>query len=137
VDKSSHEREQLRGFSLAVLDELQISTSEWALEPLRTTTSVRGLCEAARDMVEMCEDLPADQVAALDARLVREGLPTLSLMRDARYRDFLRVLSRGRIESAEEFRLVNSYISDVDSPHLSPEARSTANALLGEFESTG
>ena len=88
-------------------------------------------------MVEMCEDLPADQVAALDARLDRDGLPTLRLMRDARYRDFLRVLSRGRIESAEEFRLVNSYVSDGDSPHLSPETRSTANALLGEFESTG
>jgi hypothetical protein len=73
----------------------------------------------------------------LDKRLARDGLPTLSLLRDARYRDFLRVLSRGRIESSEEFRLVGSYLSDVDSTHLSPEVRVAANALLGEYESTG
>ena len=133
--KSLHEGEQLREFSLAVLDELQVAPSDWALEPLRTTTSVRGLREAARDMVEMCEDLSTEQVAALDARLARAGLPTLSLMRDARYRDFLRVLSRGRIASEDECRLVSSYVSDVESAALSPDARSVAHALLDEFES--
>jgi hypothetical protein len=85
-------------------------------------------------MVEMCEDLAPDQVAALDARLERDGLPTLSRMRDRRYRSLLAVLARGRIESDDEFRLVNSFVCEVDSPHLSGAARAKANALLGEYE---
>lgn len=134
---SSHEREQLRRFVLTILDELRIPIREQALAPLQTAASIRGLREATRDMVEMCEALSADQVASLDARLARSGLPTLFLMRDGRYRDFLRVLTRGQINSAEEFRLVNSYVSDVDSPHLSPEVRSSAGVLLAAFESEG
>ena len=86
-------------------------------------------------MVEMCEALAANQVAALDDRLARDGLPTLSQMRDRRYRSLLTVLSRGRIESDDEFRLVNGFVSDVDSPHLSGAARAKANALLGAYQS--
>ena len=88
MTKSTDEHEQLRGFSLAVLDQLGSPFSEESLAPIRTTRSLRGLREAARDMVEMCQDLAADQVAALDARLTRDGFPTLSEMRDRRYRTF-------------------------------------------------
>ena len=133
--KSTDEHEQLRGFSLAVLDQLGVSFSEESLEPIRSSRSLRGLREAARNMVEMCEDLAAEQAAALDARLARDGLPTLSQMRNRRYRRLLTVLSRGRIESDDEFRLVNGFVSDVDSPYLSDPARAKANALLGAYES--
>jgi hypothetical protein len=133
--KSSDELEQLRGFSLAVLDELGVSFSEEALEPIRTSRSLCGLREAARDLVEMREDLAGEQLAGLDARLARAGVPTLSLMRDRRYRSLLAALSRGRIESDDEFRLVNGFVSDVEPDHLSPEARAKANALLGVYES--
>ena len=133
--KSTDEHEQLRGFSLAVLDQVGTPFSEEALEPIRTTSSLRGLREVARDMVEMCEGLSPDQVAALDARLAKNGLPTLSLMRDRRVRSLLAVLSRGRIQSDEEFRLVHGVASDVDSPHLSAVLRAKANALLGAYES--
>jgi len=135
VAKSTDEHEQLRGFSLAVLAHLGMPSSEESLEPIRATTSLRGLREAARDMVEMCEDLAADQVAALDARLERDGLPTLSRMRDRRYWSLLAVLSRGRIRSDDEFRLLNSFVSDVDSPHLRGPARAKASAMLGAYES--
>ena len=135
--KSTDEHEQLRGFILAVLDQVGASFSEEALEPIRSTRSLRGLREAARDMVEMCEDLNAEAVGALDHRLDREGLPTLSLMRDERYRGLVGILSRGRINSDDEFRLLNTYVLDVDSPHLSDAARAKANALLSEYESSG
>jgi hypothetical protein len=133
--KSSEELEQLRGFCLAVIDQVGVSFSEEALEPIRTSRSLRGLREAARDMVEMCVDLEGEQLAALDARLARAGLPTLSLMRDRRYRSLLTVLSRGRIESDDEFRVVSGFASDVEPGHLSPDARAKANALLGAYES--
>ena len=57
---STEELEQLRGFSLAVLDYFGLALSKESLEPIRITESLRGLREAARDMVEMCEDLAAD-----------------------------------------------------------------------------
>ena len=131
------ELEQLRGFSLAVLAELQAAFSEEALQPIRSTRSLRGLRDAARDMVEMCEDLSSDRVAALDARLAREGLPTLSLMRNRRYQSLLAVLSRGQIRSDDEFRLVTGFASDLEAAHLSSEARAKANALLAAYESSG
>jgi hypothetical protein len=133
--KSNDELEQLRGFSLAVLEELGVSLSAEALEPIRASRSLRGLREAARDMVEMCQDINGDQLVALDARLARAGLPTLSLMRDHRYRAFSAVLVRGRIDSDDEFRLVNSFVSDVEVGQLSEEARATATVLLGRYES--
>ena len=128
------EIEQLRGFSLAVIDHLGWGVPSEALEPLRSTRSVRGLRDAARDMVEMCQDLGPDQVAALDTRLARVGLPTLTLMRDRRYRELLEVLSRGRIRSDEEFRLVNGFVSELDTPDLSLSARHAAEALMRAFE---
>lgn len=136
VAKSIDEIEQLRGFSLAVLESLGVTFSQESLDPIRTTRSLRGLREAARDMVEMCQDLAADQVAALDLRLAGDRLPTLSQMRNRRYRNLLAILSRGRIQSDDEYRLVNSFASEIDSPDLSSDVRSRANVLLASYEST-
>ena len=107
---SEEEVEQLRGFSLAVLEHLRLEFPRDVLEPLRTTRSLRGLREAAGD-----------------------GLPTLTLMRDRRYRSLLEILSRGRIASDEEFRLVNGFVSDLDT-HLSGAARDAAEALMQAYE---
>jgi hypothetical protein len=131
---STEELEHLRGFALAVLDYLGFALSNETLEPIRTAKSVRGLREAARDMVEMCEDLAADRVSALDARLANEGLPTLTQMRDRRYRTLLTILSRGHIESDDECRLVNGFVADMESARLSDDNRAMANALLLAYE---
>ena len=132
VGKTTEEHEQLRGFILEIMSLLP--HSEETLHPVRATRSLSGLRQASRDMVEMCQDLADDQVAALDARLASKGLPTLTHMRDRRYRSMLAILSRGRIKSDEEFRLLNSFVSDVDSPHLSEANRTRAETLLGEYE---
>ena len=92
---STQELEQLRGFVLAVLDFLGLAPSRESVEPIRTAKSLRGVRDAARDMVEMCEDLAADRVRALDARLTHEGLPTMTQLRDHRYRELLTILSPG------------------------------------------
>jgi hypothetical protein len=85
-------------------------------------------------MVEMCEDLAADRVSTLDARLTHDGLPTLTQMRDRRYRELLTILSRGHINSDDEFRLVNGFIADMESASLSADHRAKANALLLAYE---
>ena len=107
--KLNDEIEQLRAFSLTVLEFLGVTFSHESLEPIRTTRSSRGLREAARDMVEACQDPAADQVAALDLRLAGDGVPTLTQMRNRRYRSLLAILSRGLIQSDDEYRLVNIF----------------------------
>jgi hypothetical protein len=119
----TQELEQLRGFVLAVLDHLGLVLSAEALEPIRTTRSIRGIREAARDMVEMCEDLPADRISMLDARLIHDGLPTLTQMRDRRYRELLTILSRGHINSDVESRLVNGFVVDMEPASSSGQRR--------------
>ncbi|MGI9343731.1 MAG: hypothetical protein ACR2QV_12915, partial [Gammaproteobacteria bacterium] len=90
---SSQELEQLRGFVLSIIDHTGLDASEADLAPIREAKNVNGMRQAARDMIEMCQDLPADEVAELDKRLEDSGLPTLTAMRDVRYRDLLQVLS--------------------------------------------
>jgi hypothetical protein len=130
----TEELEQLRGFVLTVLDHLGLAVSAEALEPIRTARSIRGIREAARDMVEMCEDFTADRVSALDARLASEDLPTLTQMRDRRYTKLLTILSRGHIKSEDECRLVNAFVADMQSGPLSAGNRARANALLLAYE---
>lgn len=76
MTKSPDERELLRGFSLAVIEFLRLDWSGASLEPLRTTNSLRGLRDAARDVVEMCQDVAVERIEAIDAHLTSDGLPT-------------------------------------------------------------
>lgn len=126
--------EQLRGFVLTVLDHLGLALSAEALEPIRTARSIRGVREAARDMVEMCEDLGADRDSVLDARLTHDGLPTLTQMRDRRYREVLTILGRGQINSDDECRLVNGFVADTEAARLSADDSAKANVLLLAYE---
>ena len=85
-------------------------------------------------MVEMCEDLAADRVSVLDARPTHDGLPTLTQMRDRRYRELLTILSRGQIKSDDECRLVNGFVADTESARLSADNRAKANVWLLAYE---
>jgi hypothetical protein len=57
---------------VAVADRMWAESSALAL---------RGLREAASDVIEMLQDLRGTQLAAFDARLAKAGGPTLSEMR--------------------------------------------------------
>ncbi len=128
------ELNQLRGFALEVWKFSFGEVPDWILEPLRKSKSLRGCREAANDMVEMCQDLSEEQIADLDSKLKSKGLPSLTMMRDKRFTQFLKVLSQNRIKSNDEFRLVNNFVSDTASPFLSDSSRDAANALLAEYE---
>ena len=120
-----------------------MEVAEHILEPsltmhlgsVRQSKSVSGLREAARDMVEACQDLNAEQVANLDHELSVANLPTLSAMRDRRHLHLLHILDKHRVESDEEFRLLSSYLSDVGPDALEPDVVSVASDLLVEYES--
>jgi len=128
------EKEQLRGFILTVLDYVELPVPESALDPIRKSNQLRGLRAAATDMVEMCQDVDLQQVTKLDRRLLEQGLPSLSEMRDQSLRLFRSILSRNQIKTDDEWRLVESYISDVDSDTLTERDREHASSLLTDYE---
>jgi len=136
------EFERLKRFALMVADFMLSLAPESPIAglrsqfagPIEAARSLRGVREAARDMVEWAQDLTAEQLHALDARLSAHDLPTLSLMRGVRGREIARILTRGSIASEDEFRLLNGAVADIDG--LLPEDRALAERLLGEFQSS-
>jgi hypothetical protein len=129
------EKEQLRAFALHVLPRVAGSLSDETLAPIRTTNSLRGLREAARDMAEACDALAPAQRAELDSELAAAGLPSVAFMRNRRRGDLARVLSRGQIETSDEYRLLDAFASDVDSG-LDAGTRALIETLLGQFNAS-
>ncbi len=118
------ERQQLRQFILGVAavvvprDNPQNGTaqlSEWTTS-INGCTSLKGLREAARDMVEWSRDLEGEAVTKLDAALSAAGAPTLTQMRDKRYRAFAKIIARGRIGNDDEYRLVEGLLAEATLP---------------------
>ena len=95
---------------------------------------MRRMQEATRDMVEWGPDLSPGRLLELDSRLASLGLPTFSLMRTKRASELSRILARGGIASEDEYRLLNSVVSNLDTPELTPADRGLAERLLGEFQ---
>ena len=85
-------------------------------------------------MVEMCQDITGEQLSDLDNLLLEKGFPTLSEMRDRNLRRLREILSEERIRSADDWRFVESFLSDVDSEVLTSKDRETANRILAEYE---
>ena len=135
------EKEQLRGFILNVAEQLLADTPtpeagsflSSIREPVARADSLAGLRDAARDMVEWCQDLGPVSVARIDQHLRAAGLPTLTAMRDRGYRHVLRILSRGRVASEEEYRLLSAFTSDHGGSELGRDDFARAEELLGAY----
>jgi hypothetical protein len=88
---------------------------------------------AARDVVEMCQDIAGEELARLDSELASKGLPTMSAMRNATYRKALAVLARGRVRTEEEWHVLNGFVVNQGDGVLSPTERQDADRLMHEF----
>lgn len=118
------ERQQLRQFILGVAagmvprDDPENGTAQFSemTESINGCDSLTGLREAARDMVEWSRDLEGEAVANLDAALSAAGAPTLTQMRDKRYRAFAKIIARGRIRNDDEYRLVEGLLAETALP---------------------
>jgi hypothetical protein len=88
---------------------------------------------AARDAVELSQDLAGEQLVSLDSELASKGLPTLSAMRNATYRRALAVLARGRVRTEEEWHMLNAFVVNDADGVLSPTERKDADRLIHEF----
>lgn len=139
------ERHQLAGFIRCVADFMQrnypsAATSVMAEQISRidmARTPIGGIREAARDMVEWCQDLRPTEVPVLDQELLQLGLPTFTLLRQRRYRELLKVLDRGCVKTESEYRLLEGYLSDTESgAALSQADRARAIQILSEFHAS-
>jgi hypothetical protein len=103
----------------------------WAQSP---ALALRGLREAASDVVEMLQDLQGPQLAAFDARLAKAGAPTLSDMRSRMAENVFQILIRGQIRSDDEWCLLNGVLSNVNDRLLDEPTRELANRIRGSYE---
>lgn len=95
------------------------------------TRNLRGFRAAARDLLEMVEDIPASHKARLEERL-RERFGTgLEPDREAMQQELTRVLKRGRIANEREFHLLRARARE-----LEPESDECQriNSLLFRYE---
>jgi hypothetical protein len=99
--------------------------------------ALRGLREAAADVVELMQDLDDAQLAAFELRLKEAGAPSLSAMREGRVGDLFGILHRGTIRNEVEWRLTNAAVSDPTDQILDAPARELAESLLKDYEVRG
>ena len=137
------ERERLTGCCLTVMSYLlsdsaddQAFLKKYEAVPFYLAP-ISGLREAANDAVESAVDLQEQQVHELDRELLAEGFPSLSGVRDSKYRRLIRILHRGHIVSGSEWRELNGLAADIDSGVITDEERSKLGALLSGYESKG
>ena len=105
----------------------------WSTSP---STALKGLRQAAADVVEMYQDIKGDELAALERRFAAAGAPSLAAMRSRRVVDIFRILERAEIRSDDEWRLLNAVVSDVADRILDEPGRAVASRLLGEYEAS-
>ena len=131
-----NEIERLKGFILTIIEYTQLSVTKESLKPILDSNSKSGLRMAAKDMAEVYEDLDSGDILKLDEKLLDKSLPSLTQMYQKSFRDFLKILSKGRITNDDQFRLVNSLVSNIDNSSISDEDRSIAEALMVKYEAS-
>ena len=103
----------------------------WSESP---SAALKGLRQAAADVVEMYQDMQGDDLAALERRFAAAGAPSLAAMRSRRVADIFRLLDRAEIRSDHEWRLLSAVVSDTADRILDESSRAAAERLLGEYE---
>ena len=83
------------------------------------TKARAGLAMALGDIIEATSGWPAAQVAEIDGRLEREGLPTLTQMRVRFSTALQRVIKRGSIRGHAEYYAVRN-AAELTKDHESP-----------------
>jgi hypothetical protein len=81
----------------------------------------------------MINDMPEDDKALLNKKLLEEGLPGLWELISIVKNVPAKVLKRGKINNLDEWYVITEVLSDVDSP-LTEEQRIKLGELSGEFE---
>jgi hypothetical protein len=104
-------------------------------ETLAPSAALKGIREAANDMVEMTKDLAGADLKRLEVLLREAGAPSLESMLFRRYRQVMVLLARKEIRTEEECRLLQGELGDVeDTSLLRGELRDLAERLVDGYE---
>jgi hypothetical protein len=135
------ERERLTGFILQTAEHLlaqdkrpsSVASIAAFRKAMTHKTPISGLRQAARDIVEWCQDLTSESVSMLDSKLAAAQLPTLSQMRSREYQRLQALLSQDRLRTAAEYELLENVLSDTAGTLLSEADRLRASQLLANY----
>ena len=111
---------------------LRESLSRLASQSLSTRLS--GMRMATRDMLEMTRDLSRAKTRAINRRLKKQSVVTLSDMRGRHWKLVPKILARRRIRNDEEYHLVIERLNDVSSSGFHRTDREKANTMVRGYE---
>ncbi len=128
----STEKEKLVGFTIALMEELgpaefldYVDREAWLKSP------IAGVRQAANDMLEATGDIAGDELNRLNTVLSDKGLPTLSNMRDKSFKKVIQLLSRNKLKSEDEWRLLRAF---TETSLLGKAETEQAQMLMDHYE---
>lgn len=99
-----------------------------------TSRLKQAVVQAAKDLILLFKQMPAEHIAQLEKHLSNEGAPSLARMLDNTQSRVNAILQRGEIRSVREYYLVSDYLEGEGESTLSSTARKAANGMLEEFK---
>jgi|GEM_PF-5159925 len=109
--------------SLAQLEK-QVSTSRLK----------QAIVQAAKDLILLFKQMPAEHIARLEKHLSDEGAPSLARMLDNTQSRINAILQRGEIRSVREYYLLSDYLDGEGQTALPSKEQKVAKSLLDEFK---
>jgi hypothetical protein len=100
-----------------------------AFEARSAAIARKSLAMGVADMVEMCFGLSPVQVAAIDAELEAQGIPTLTTVRARFSSRIRRILEKGKIRGEVDYHALRNVVEA-----LPEEEQSQAWQILASFE---
>ena len=126
------EKEQLVDFVFFMFEENGMekllqreSKDDWLSSP------IKGVRQAANDMVEMTQDIKDKELEIIDIKLNYLGLPTLTILRQEEYKRLIKILSKGKLKNEDEWRVLRSFTENDD---IDESQKIYIQKLLDEYE---
>ncbi|MDO6694244.1 hypothetical protein Q4574_13200 [Aliiglaciecola sp. 3_MG-2023] len=119
---------------LAEFTELVFGQSDLTMKLTKNhimTFPITGVRQAAQDALEICSHMKIKEREHLESELLKLGLPSLANLENKSYKKFLKITSRGKITTEEDWRLVRSLL---DADTLNDNQKLFAAELLDRFE---
>ncbi|MEL6823544.1 MAG: hypothetical protein AAFP70_17430 [Calditrichota bacterium] len=99
-----------------------------------TSRLKQAVIQAAKDLIALFKQMPAEHIARLEKHLSAEGAPSLARMLDNTQSRIDAILQRGKIRSVREFYLLRDYLDGEGNAGLSSDAKKAAHSMLEEFK---
>ena len=134
------EKEKIRKFSIELIKAIDsiskglLQSKDEMISTIEKCNNLSQLRIVLSDMLEWTQDIKGAELDGINTNLASMGLPSLSLMRDKKYKKLMNILSKSKIICDSEYNLVIAYLNDVNNSCLSENEISKANKLMVDYE---